>query len=871
MNLIKHQIRQEIRQHQVVLILLGAFLLLDLANNLGWFDSPFDAGRAQEPSLLAMANSLLGFSLSCLLGAICVLSFLRDSPARTDGFLNTRPMPRSALYQAKAIFLILFVVLPPVFFEAVHLLLQNVGLANLLHGCVERLLFVLPAAVCAAAFTALWPSGKKFGVGLIAFQLMVLATSLAAYPGLMLLKSLFNPKVGLPSANNPGIIHLLIALYVLAAGLTWLAWQSAAHRWSARKLWLRLASLAVIGNLAVAACPWSRLEPRAADPEKAAAFASQIQLLDLPGSINLTRNSDAADPNLLGLTIAPTVESQPDSLVVRWFAGDTEIKLHDGQSIRPAFVTHRPSIGFRDSFSRPDDQRAAMLGLPEDTLIQGDFSPGISLFAGRFHLPVDAPQMKQPASISAQFAGHVYEVETVADLPIELGASANDEFGKWTLVGIPDLSSQLEYGASEALHIQRKQLRFALTSNLATTRPRHRLDGVYRFVLVNEERAVLTEHRRYPRLSRVAGSHTAFSRQTATLDFEHDVFGSPFRSPGLDGVRLRILRYRYLGEVKKQWSRKDIVLADVYSDHGHGSSNRLQNDELTKAELQRRLDELPAPPPGASRVEAGKYINEILLLVEAARANSSDAEQAVAKLAALVPEHFEAFLDARPEAPHYARMALTAALESGLRDDQKHIIFAALRSRPDLTCIVLARDWTDDARSEILDLLDHANPLPYAAFQGIAWFEDPATYPKLLAHFEASPNPGIYDILRQLPGIEARLNESVARVWKDRRRSFNHSFDFDAGRRIALRHGMPAALEEAYRLAPLTQSASGGNSILMMSELGKLLALPNIKRKDRYDSNKLLAAMAAYRPGELIFDSVRRHYKPRSNAHPLSR
>lgn len=83
----------------------------------------------------------------------------------------------------------------------------------------------------------------------------------------------------------------------------------------------------------------------------------------------------------------------------------------------------------------------------------------------------------------------------------------------------------------------------------------------------------------------------------------------------------------------------------------------------------------------------------------------------------------------------------------------------------------------------------------------MAFGHDPATYPRLLAEFEANPREDLYDSLVNLPGLAGPLPESVDRLCT------NHVYYADHHLQapgpvlgLAFHFGRPGALPLAYRL-----------------------------------------------------------------------
>jgi hypothetical protein len=112
MKLIWLQFRKDVRRFRVYLALWFGLLLLDLAVNMGWVGQVFYVPNHGFDSASNTWTALLPIFIWALIVLLPTVVVLEDSPARRDGFLATRPMPKSALFAAKAMFVFALIVLP---------------------------------------------------------------------------------------------------------------------------------------------------------------------------------------------------------------------------------------------------------------------------------------------------------------------------------------------------------------------------------------------------------------------------------------------------------------------------------------------------------------------------------------------------------------------------------------------------------------------------------------------------------------------------------------------------------------------------------------------------------------------------------------
>jgi hypothetical protein len=211
-----------------------------------------------------------------------------------------------------------------------------------------------------------------------------------------------------------------------------------------------------------------------------------------------------------------------------------------------------------------------------------------------------------------------------------------------------------------------------------------------------------------------------------------------------------------------------------------------------------------------------------------------------------------------------AKTTLLQAITRGVTESQKAQVIAALPENPDLLEVVLNRGWETDAHDAIYKLLASPQPLSYQAIQAAASFHDPATYPRLLAAFEAAPDRDRYDLLRTLPGLAQPLSDAVARQWRNPDhvlRGNGQGLDQQA-LSLGLHAGNTDALRFAYRMLAETKPGDDSSQIvwpLAQSFLGNV-KMDGLKPQDRQNYPKVLDWMRRYKPDDFVFDPVRQRF-----------
>ena len=219
MSLAPHQFQKDIRQFWVVLLIWAVLLALDLATDLGWVAKVAANGYGRVSVVWAGVEPVALWALLFLIPSMVVLA---DSPARRDGFLGTRPMPKRDLWVAKLIFIFGLIVLPMVAQNMVYLWMEGLPFRYVTQGGLERLLWILPVPLCAAGFAALWRSYTEW------------AASLGIVLGCFILQSFavqwLENWLG-PYETGDDLQGMIVALLSLAPGLAALAvWNARQSR-----------------------------------------------------------------------------------------------------------------------------------------------------------------------------------------------------------------------------------------------------------------------------------------------------------------------------------------------------------------------------------------------------------------------------------------------------------------------------------------------------------------------------------------------------------------------------------------------------------------------------------------------------------------
>ena len=856
MNLAWHHFRKDARQFWVFLGLWFGLLLLDFAVNQGW------VGRVEYNSVYGFdraANTwtgMLSVVIWALIGLVPSLVVLADSPARREGFLATRPLPKRALCLAKTIFVLGLVVVPWVLQELVHLVWQGMPAWVVERGTCERLLVTLPVAFGCAAFAALWPSPARWAraLGVLVVCYIVTGVTVSFCINYFHIRNVW---------TGPGTGPLIVGFYSFVLALvTFTIWHSRAYH-GALVRWGGLILVAVISQWAATFWPGGGFKLQPANQAAAKAVMAQVGFEIPPHAVSLRRiqDADGAEATKFNVMVVPQTKPLPAGQMVEWAGQETKLtraaggeKLGGGK-IYPAQLFS--GYSYNPDY-HPNDFIAWAAEFPADVLFrQGmnawpNTSPSLDL--QDFKLPSSPAELAEPLTLQASLEARVFQWRKIADLPLTPGATATDEFGSWKFV-----ATKLEHPTIKELYLERRQISLSTAAN-------SRCSGMQNGPLTHMACMVYDPVRHlvwlpsqglYANVER--GAQTVLPQYFITVSFYNSQ--SVFTATEAARCRLIVFEKTWVGSVPEAWSSASFTLDEKLQSYVGGFANN-NNQRMPRDEFARRIAALKTPAPDASRRDVSLYLLEFLRLVDAQRFTLPTDDPVTLQLARLVPAHLDLLLDGLPAMSYAAQSSVLNAIKLGATETQKPVIIAALQKFPGLAEVLLARDWVAAARPELYQLLKFQRALPLDAMRAIASFRDPQTYPRLLEEFAARPTTAADSFLRTLPGLEPELDAIIARRWHAESLVVREtgSSMFDDGFRLALRQGELSALQRAYQVMDDPALNSRSDSINLAGGLAEAVQMPGLKPEERYDSDNVLAWMRQHRPEDFVFSPARRQF-----------
>lgn len=866
MNLVWHQFRKDARQFRVLLCIWGGLTPLDLAVNLGWVGQVTYRPYGGFDNMSNAWTAILPVVLWALVGVLPSLVVLADSPARREGLLATRPLPRRDWFCAKLLFVLGLVVAPWTLQELAHLALQGMPGWVIVQGTLERLLVTLPVAVMCGAYASLWPGYARWAralvgsvVGFYLFALIVAAIGWFFFR---------NPSA---SSFESGYFGSMVRVYSFMLLLVLLAvWHSRVHpgvlgRWGGL-------FVALIGCWFIAwLCPRGLPALRPVDPAAAKSVVADAGFEIPRRGMVFTReqNPERPVPVRFNVSLTPRTKEFPAGLVVEWAATNAQVTDAAGSPLSGGIGNRRAPLFtpryWNPSYNTEDYAAwASMLSADVLFLMAHYGSSGAthsSSSAGRFDLPASSAELDTPRTLKTDLEARVFRWHKLAELPLKPGTEARDAFGSWEYLATR--SSPMD----SQLFLRRTQIELATARDprcsTAFDTPVNRMV----FMVYDPQRQVAwLPQGSYNSAKRA--THTALAQRYVILNLRER---KAFTPEELARCRLIVFEKIWLGSVPQNWQSPAFTLAEMLPAPASGSVGSSVNDPMPRAELLRRLAELKAPAPDAPRREVSVYLLEFLRLVDARGRPLGLMDPVTAQLARFVPNHLDLLLDGLPVMTWTSKRTVLEALRLGVTDSQKPAVIAALNREPELADVLLARGWVEDARAEILRLAaqPRRRSLPLSALRAMALLRDPQIYPRLLEEFE-SCEAAQYDVLRTLPELEPHLPGIIRRRWREEGLVWHRTgtSTFGDAFKLALRLGEPSALRRAYQMLDDAEFKVSDGGWQLADALRTGVQLSGLSPNKRHDYDAVLVWMRKHRPEDFAFDPARRQFVLKENLSP---
>lgn len=410
-SVLSHILRKDLRH---VRLLFSVWLLLLLAQSAtvgsGFSAAPDDFVAQAAYAIIRIALPLL----QALVVVVLVPLLIQDEPlVGTTAFWFTRPIARGQLLAAKAVFIVAFLVIPPLVLEAMVFAANGIGAKDTLLALPEVLFGSLNFIVFLASLAVLTRTFAKFVLWLAVIYTCLLAFSI----GSQIWTMTSNFDGFLHSARNP----TLMTSRAIASGLVSIAGGLAVviHQYLTRRTRASLVILLVtlVASLCVQTW-WSRDFLRQNPPPAPADLIP-------PSSVHLrleshfrTQRQNFNPRSTLRTTVGVALDAEDVPAGIQLFTGgiDSALTFTDGTTLRE---------GRRDTFDRlpswwPSVLSVSLGGVPVVNATATDKrvdAPILTLTASELNV-----RKQMPAELQAEVFLTAFKLEEFGALPLAIGA-----------------------------------------------------------------------------------------------------------------------------------------------------------------------------------------------------------------------------------------------------------------------------------------------------------------------------------------------------------------------------------------------------------------------------------------------------------------
>jgi len=401
-----------------------------------------------------------------------------------------------------------------------------------------------------------------------------------------------------------------------------------------------------------------------------------------------------------------------------------------------------------------------------------------------------------PGHYRADITFDVFRYETIAKLPLEIGAKVRVE-GEGLVVGNVAVE---EYGCRVILPSDAPEGVFESARD----------KRVHIFLNNIRKRACAPSQLIIPGNPPYGGSFDSVAIINGSLMCIRPTKNMLFEYCDPDRAELLIIEPRFVGTFVKHLDDPWFVIGRPDDKVRHGSQASDNAQILSKLSL----------PVNATRGQVYNYIHKINAMSATQEFFYPDDPQ-VDMMAALGTNYINQLIWSIPNNHHYNFWAVKKKAGAGeiqdfmndpsrfnryniwaisriIQPEHKPAILRMLYLHPLLVELVVQQGWEKDARKNLLEDLKSKSDLPPRWIQAVASFKDPDTYDLLTRYFiEGNSKKTTYDSIKHLPGFD--LDLAVSRAWHRAMQfgGYSINYDFLCLSIIALEHGHVDALAAA--------------------------------------------------------------------------
>jgi len=755
--MILHLFKKDLRRTRVLLFIWLLLVVLQCAL-IGTSARP---GDQVMQGVFYFISMLVPVFQTLMLVVIIPLLVQEEPLVGTTAFWYTRPLKRSSIMGAKALFAVLLILLP-LLAEVAMLITHRVTLHDITLAIPEIILNRLQAVVLLAVLAVLTPTFSRFMIA----GVILMVTSLLLSAIFTLLPLWLHPESVMALANNLSLIKsrgVAQGVLIILGGGTIIAHQYLTRK-SGRSL--ILAGCAAAGFVSIQNFwSWNFLATPAS-PD----FSQNADLSKITISLKHTNVQEISPIRGIGepqKSIICTLETNglPAGCVAIAKKVHPSLKLPDGNPV----PTHDPNQNYYSSSKFID---AIEFALSTPVVNPGYLSTGYTPLLG-MDPDIYRRNVSQPLVLTADVNFIAAHYTVVAELSLTQGA--HFEQGSENMI-ITDVLRQGD-GVEIVVQARHMQLLFDRENSDTNNTAVYSMNGkedVYLLVNKKRNQAVLTKQNSGMNFSFDSlTNNSRLLQRSLRLPFgrEQNNLAPELNEAWLADAKLVRLHLTPIGEFSKQ------LIVEKFKLDG---SNAPLRKPLAAVPIDKTSLPQPSLPKNPTKAQVKEYVEGILINSQrngTYRTNEPQDDMLVKVGANNVDVLFDIIVNSSgPTAFHLETAILKLA-----RAEDKELVLQLLPTHNRFIALVTKYSWKTEAHNILIDGLKdkQANYLAREWIQAVASFEEPATYPALKAYLlRCSNKQETFNAIRKLPDID--LKETVDAAWENVRTSSRNSEVVDA-------------------------------------------------------------------------------------------
>lgn len=796
MNLALHQFKTEVRTFRIWWLLWFALLVLDCVikqSGMGLCDD-----YSELKDLTLKMSNIMNWTFFLFVPALVMLG---ASPSRPDSFWSTRPMPKWSLYFGKALFVLVFIVLAAVVQEGGWLASKGLSSGVVIRGMYERLLFSLPLVAGSMAFAALC---KNVGE---AIQGMVVVGGGVLFVTILVL--CFSNYFLRTELIQEGVSLYLTLVYLCSLALIITAVLSTRWHWSVSVRW----GAAIVCGLVVILGIGPHVKSKVTVDSMDSGITAKISKMPVTIVPFMETHQRYTWLDTIRGSVVADVPALPKDCTIRWMVVSAELKSASGEQIGwngSMFHPRLQNISLPAPVSEDPIPLSRLMG--SNVLVMGSSEPRDSRSGSLPSIGVAQNVLSRKMTMETDLTGSIFRWKKVGILSLKTGSITNDE-DFWVKV-----ESAKNFTSTPNINRVSVQLKIGEPNLLTTSEWKYRFypdwpKEKYAFLLFNSKKSLAIAADGICKVASIA-IPSAFKECLLIIPFGLQMEPQQFLKDFKAGeYSLMILKSEYLGRISHHWDLADFTLPKgTLEVTGPG------NVVMKEKNYEKKL--LAMSPPGDSRLEAGRYLSEVISYLES-RGDWTD-EDFIAwqpKLQRLMPKQLPLMLDTLSMSGINTTSLLLECLSKGALENQKEEIIKAFWQNPRLAAVIEERGWHEEAMPVYEYYLRSPVPLAKELFVGLR--KHPQCLPRLFQEIRYSRSwtdiLEMDDVANSLPDARKQLDSLVEGMWNERKEDFHvsghdgpHAIQqvyFSKEMLLAIQHGNRQAFERACRIIGLINPA----------------------------------------------------------------